>query len=110
VVMRARTLYAEVLGQSGGCVGCRDAGGAVEGKHLSVAPAARRRGLGGRLARLVEERALDLGRTRVDLWTDPRFTDANRLYERLGYERGPETRELHDLSGTIEYFYSKRLG
>ena len=35
---------------------------------------------------------------------------AHRLYERLGFERGPETRELHDLSATIEYFYSKRLG
>jgi len=105
-----RLWVSELHGQIAGCVGFADHGEAVEVKHLYVAPAARRRGLGGRLARLVEERARDLGRTRVELWTDTRFTDAHRLYERLGYERGPETRELNDLSGTIEYFYSKRLG
>ena len=57
----------------------------------------------------VEERARALGRTRVELWTDTRFIDAHRLYERLCYERGPETRALHDLSRTIEYFYRKLL-
>ena len=100
---------AELNGRMVGCVGFADRGDAVELKHLYVATAARRRGLGGRLTRLVEEWARALGRTRLELWTDTRFIDAHRLYERLGYERGPETRALLDLSRTIEYFYSKRL-
>ena len=100
---------AELNGEMVGCVGFADHGEAVELKHLYVAADARRQGLGGRLTRLVEERARALGRTRVELWTDTRFIDGHRLYERLGYERGPETRALHDLSRTTEYFYSKLL-
>lgn len=102
-------LVAELKGRVVGCVGFAGHGDAVELKHLYVAAAARRRGLGGRLTWLVEERARALGRTRVELWTDTRFVDAHRLYERLGYRRGPETRALHDLSRTVEYFYSKLL-
>lgn len=47
--------------------------------------------------------------------TDPmrarytRFTDAHRLYERLGYVRSPGTRELHDLSRSVEYHFAKAL-
>jgi len=45
----------------------------------------------------------------VHLWTDTRFTDAHRLYERLGYARLDETRALHDRSGTVEYHYRKTI-
>lgn len=45
----------------------------------------------------------------LHLWTDTRFTTAHRVYERLGYVRLPEIRELHDRSNSVEYHYEKRL-
>jgi len=81
----------------------------VELKRLYVSSAARRRGLGGHLVRLVESEAVHRNAGRIVLWTDTRFADAHRLYERLGYVRSPGTRELHDGSNTIEYHYAKAL-
>ena len=69
----------------------------------------RRAGLGSRLCELVETHARHRRVRFVELWTDTRFTDAHRLYERRGYVRGPETRALHDLSNSIEYYYHKPL-
>jgi GNAT superfamily N-acetyltransferase len=81
----------------------------AELKSLYVARAARRGGLGGRLVALVEAEAVARDATAVELWSDTRFLDAHRLYERLGYVRGPETRDLHDLSRTTEFYFRKRL-
>ena len=92
-----------------GCVGVRPAAGGVELCKLYVARAARRRGLGGALCGLVEREARARGAALVELWTDTRFEDAHRLYERRGYARLPETRALHDLSDTVEYHYALRL-
>ncbi|MGZ4618494.1 MAG: hypothetical protein ACXV3F_07160 [Frankiaceae bacterium] len=39
---------------------------------------------------------------RVELWSDTRFANAHRLYERLGYVRTGRRRELHDLSRSTE--------
>ncbi|HEY9476397.1 MAG TPA: GNAT family N-acetyltransferase, partial [Mycobacteriales bacterium] len=90
-----------------GCVGTKPHGpGVVELKSLYVAAAARRRGLGSRLTRLVEEEAWRAGALRVDLWSDSRFLDAHRLYSRLGYHRTGRTRELGDLSETTEYEFT----
>jgi putative acetyltransferase len=83
--------------------------GSVALKSLYVARAARRRGLGERLVALVEEAAGRQGASSVELWTDTRFLDAHRLYERRGYARGPHTRELHDLSRSVEYFYRRDI-
>jgi GNAT superfamily N-acetyltransferase len=92
------------------CVGIKPrAGGIAELKSLYVARRARRRGLGARLTGLVEAEARRLGARRMVLWSDTRFGDAHRLYERLGYARTGRTRELHDLSGTSEYEYAKQL-
>jgi GNAT superfamily N-acetyltransferase len=91
------------------CVGGKPHVDNVELKSLYVAPAARRRGLGERLSRLVEQEAALGGVTRLVLWSDTRFTDAHRLYERLGYRRRPDVRELHDLSNSVEYSYEKTL-
>jgi N-acetylglutamate synthase-like GNAT family acetyltransferase len=82
---------------------------AVELKRLYVAAAARRRGLGAHLVRLAESEAAHRDAHSVFLWTDTRFADAHRLYERLGYARSPGTRALHDVSNTIEYHYAKEL-
>lgn len=92
------------------CVGWRaDADGTVELKNLYVGAAARRQGMGARLVALVEHAAAVRGASAVTLWTDTRFADAHRLYERLGYVRGPETRDLHDPSDTTEYSYRRAL-
>ena len=95
-----------------GCIGVAPAPDpdGVELLKLYVDSAMRGRGLGGRLVRLVEEEAARRHVAFIELWTDTRFESAHRLYERLGYQRLPETRELHDLSDTVEYHYRKRLG
>lgn len=91
------------------CVGYTDHGRFAELKHLYVAAAARRRGLGRELTGLAEEAARAAGHTRMQLWTDTRFTEAHRLYERLGYVRGRRRRHLHDRSRTVEYHYRREL-
>lgn len=81
----------------------------IELKRLYVASSARRQGLGARLVELVEREAVRRAAPRIFLWTDTRFRDAHRLYERLGYVRGPQLRVLHDASNSIEYRYDKEL-
>ncbi|HEV2088259.1 MAG TPA: GNAT family N-acetyltransferase, partial [Cryptosporangiaceae bacterium] len=105
-----RMWVAERDGTVLGCVGMAPAGGdAVELKSLYVAAAARRQGLGEVLAGLVENEARSGGARRLELWSDTRFTDAHRLYNRLGYTRLPASRVLHDLSDTTEYAFAKDL-
>ena len=100
---------AEQDGRVVACAGYTNQDGKVELKHLYVAAAARRQGLAARLCQLVEEAARRGGHSRLELWTDTRFADAHRLYERLGYVRG-HTREVQDLSQSVEYHYLKELG
>jgi putative acetyltransferase len=82
----------------------------VEMKKLYVAKDARQMGLGARLCSLVEAEAMSRGAVAIELWSDTRFRDAHRLYERRGYVRGPKTRELHDKSDSIEYYFRKSPG
>lgn len=106
----ARWWVAELDGEIVGSVSIAPADGqGVELKRLYVAASARRRGLGGHLVRLVESEAKHRNATRIVLWTDTRFADAHRLYEKMGYSRSPETRALNDGSNTVEYFYAKDL-
>lgn len=92
------------------CVGWGPAADdAVELKNLYVGASARRQGLGARFVALVEDVATGRGSTAVELWSDTRFTDAHRLYERLGYVHTGVERELHDPSDTVEYGFLKRL-
>jgi putative acetyltransferase len=92
------------------CGGWAPTGGeGGELKHLYVASDARRNGLGTKLTKMAEEAAIIHGKTHMELWSDTRFLDAHRLYEGLGYFKQPDRRELHDLSHSIEFHYSKRL-
>ena len=100
---------AEKDGQVVGCVGYRPKEDAVELIRLFVGHSARRQGLGARLVGLVEATARELGAARILLWTDTRFSDAHRLYERLGYGRGAMPRALNDISHTVEFHYRKAL-
>lgn len=100
---------AERTGRVVGCVGYVRAAGGVELRKLYVSATARRRGLGRALCRRVEDAARAAGGRFVELWTDTRFEAAHRLYARLGYARGERTRELRDLSGSVEYYYRRDL-
>lgn len=64
--------------------------GELEVRMLAVAASARRRGLAQRLVAAVEERGRDLGLEAIVLSTDIDMEPAQRLYERLGYQRRPE--------------------
>lgn len=86
-----------------------DDGPAVELKRLYVAPSARRRGLGGWLVEQVRQAARQRDAQAIVAWSDDRFTDAHRLYEREGFVRQPETRDLHDPSDTTELRFLARL-
>jgi predicted GNAT family N-acyltransferase/RimJ/RimL family protein N-acetyltransferase len=75
----------------------------AELKSLYVGAPARRHGWGAALVGLARRWAADAGFVAVELWTDSRFADAHRLYERLGFTFTGGSRELHDLSGTTEF-------
>jgi GNAT superfamily N-acetyltransferase len=95
----------EIVGSVAVATGKADA----ELMKLYVAPRARRGGLGAQLVRLAEAEAHARQSRRIVLWTDTRFEEAHRLYDRMGYVREPGTRMLHDASDTVEYCYTKVL-
>jgi predicted GNAT family N-acyltransferase len=82
------------------CVGWRPHPGGAELKSLYVAANCRRQGWGSRLVHFIERRVG--GRERLTAWSDSRFHDSHTMYERLGYARTGATRELHDISETVE--------
>ena len=81
----------------------------VELKKLYVHRRERKTGLGGALVDRIEAAARERNARRIELWSDTRFTTAHAFYERRGYLRGG-TRELHDLSKTVEFHFTKVLG
>jgi ribosomal protein S18 acetylase RimI-like enzyme len=82
-------------------------------RMLGVDPAARARGVGTRLMAACEARARAAGKTFVTLHTTRRMDAAQRMYERLGYERTEDhvfpdgfvllgyRKELSELPGSI---------
>jgi putative acetyltransferase len=76
---------------------------------MYVAARARRQGLARLLERLVREEAACRGASRVELWSDTRFTAAHATYTALGYQRLPGQRDLQDLSHSFEYPFAKDL-
>ena len=84
-------------------------GPALELKKLYVGHEARGTGLAKTLIQLVESRARELDLGVIDLWSDTRFDRAHAVYERYGWERRREVRDLHDKSNTREYYFVKRL-
>ncbi|NNM73320.1 GNAT family N-acetyltransferase [Enterovirga aerilata] len=77
--------------------------------RLYVRPDQRRRGLGERLVGLAEDHARASGAERLVFWSDTRFAAAHRLYARLGFSTSGETRDLHDISRSREFFFEKAL-
>jgi putative acetyltransferase len=101
---------AERAGRAVASIGWVPAGDAVELCKLYVDASERRQGLAHRLCERVEEVARRRGAACVELWSDTRFETAHLLYEKRGYQRGGETRLLHDLSDTVEFYYRLELG
>ena len=77
---------------------------------LYVSPSARGRGIGEAFCNLVERTARDdMSADMMMLFTDSRFLNAHRLYERLGYTRQPGLVHRADASKSVEHVYTKRL-
>lgn len=82
-------------------------GGVAELKKLYVHRTERGTGLAGALVDRVEAACRAAGACTIELWSDTRFERAHRFYARRGWERPGTTRDLHDLSHTVEYFFRK---
>jgi ribosomal protein S18 acetylase RimI-like enzyme len=84
--------------------------GELEFRMLSVAAAARGRGVGEALVRAVVDRARAAGLDRVVLSSSEKMLAAHRLYERLGFTRLPE-RDWTPLPGVklMAYAYGMPL-
>lgn len=54
------------------------------------------------------EWAREHGAWRIELWSDTRFEDAHRLYERLGYVK-TDSRKLDDVNATVEFKYERDI-
>lgn len=94
-----------------GCVGltaAHDSGG-IELKKLYVDRSERTSGLGSRLVALVVNEATARGARFIDLWSDTKFETAHAFYEKRGWLRGPTTRDLHDVSETVEYYFRREI-
>jgi len=81
----------------------------LELKKLYLDPDVRGTGWARRLVALIEDFARQHDIRVVELWTDTRFENAHGLYAHLGYVKTGETRELHDQSNTVEYYFRKDL-
>ena len=78
-------------------------------RKLYVARSHRRQGLASALLARVEQSARQRHAPGVELWSDTRFSDAHVFYARHGYVQLPQTRELFDLSQSVEYHFEKQL-
>lgn len=76
--------------------------GVAELKSLYVHPDLRRQGWGERLTQLVIGNARAKNCGRIALWSDTRFTNAHKLYRRLGCQPMGE-RDLHDSNNSREF-------
>lgn len=94
-----------------GCIGYSPATDptGIELKKLYVDKNARVGGLGTQLLEHVERAAEQRGARFIDLWSDTRFHTAHGFYEKRGYKNTGTTRELHDKSDTVEFYFVKTL-
>ncbi len=90
-----------------GAIGYTLKGDFVELKRLYVAKDCRGTGLANKLTDLVYKAAGDAGA--IELWSDTRFSEAHAFYLKHGFEKQPETRDLHDLSNSTEFHFIKKL-
>lgn len=60
-------------------------------------------GLGKWMTNYVLEVAKSRGFNSIHLWTDTRFLEAHRMYERLGFHMTGDFRSLHDTNRSFEF-------
>jgi putative acetyltransferase len=84
--------------------------GVMELHKVYLSSRHRGRGVAGRLLELGEAFARGRGAHTLRLWTDTRFVQGHRFYERQGFIRQPGVRALHDASASLEYPYAKAIG
>lgn len=77
-------------------------------KTLYVHSSLRQRGLGRKLIALATDFARNAKSPKMFLWSDTRFADAHRLYEKMGFTLCGE-RECADVNNSIEYKFEKLL-
>ncbi len=77
-------------------------------RMLGVAMAARGRGVGRALVEACLERARAAGRTGLVIVTAPSWTDAQHLYERVGFRRAPH-RDFEPVPGISLWAYALAL-
>jgi len=78
-------------------------------KRIYLDSSLRGSGMGTKMLRLIESRAVACGAVSIELWSDTRFERAHRFYIREGYEKTGHERTLGDLSNSIEYQFFKKL-
>ena len=105
-----RVWVAEAEGAVVGSVGVAPVGRDTwEIGRMYVAAGQRGTGLARSLLARAEDQARDHGGLELRLWSDTRFTRAHRFYEKHGYIRTGESRELHDISESVEIAYCKTI-
>jgi ribosomal protein S18 acetylase RimI-like enzyme len=93
-------------GEAVGCLALRELGpGRVEAKHLYVAPAARRRGVGAALMDAFEAEAASR-RASIMLETGSRQPESIALYRKRGY-RSRDRYEGADISGAGALYFER---
>ena len=101
---------AQVAGEIVGSVGVAPVGDDTwEIGKMYVARADRGTGLAQALLAGAEGHAAERGAKALCLWSDTRFERAHRFYAARGYARTGESRELHDISGSVEHGFVKSL-
>ncbi len=78
----------------------------AELKSLYVGKNFRNQGLGENLTKLAVKFASLKGRSEIILWSDTRFIEAHKLYEKIGFKRLGE-RELDDINKSSEFGYKR---
>ena len=98
-----------VAGDVEAMIAVRPGAGAWELCKVYVHPDRHGSGLAARMVDVAEGHVRAAEGVRVVLWTDTRFLRAHRFYEKRGYARVGEAREVGDLSGSWEYQYARGL-
>jgi len=78
----------------------------AELKSLYVREDFRRQKLGENLIKLAVKSASMKGRSEIILWSDTRFTNAHRLYKKLGFKLLGK-RELKDINKSVELGFKR---
>jgi len=70
----------------------------------------RKKGIGTGIMQRLTEMALESGTETIELWSDTRFTDAHRLYQRFRFAQSGRERVLpDDPNNTVEYHFYRNL-